>query len=255
MSQQQTINLGENETTQDLLAEPRLYVETGVAARVAHIAAPVLADLGYRLVRVRVLTGQGTTLQIMIERPDGTLTVDDCEKASMALSPVLDLEEPVKDAYRLEMSSPGIDRPLMRVSDFQRALSHEVRIEMAVTSDGRKRFRGWIQSVEGDGVQARLGLRRTDARGDEEADVTLVLGDIAEARLILTEALIRESLRRDKAAREAAGEDVSGEEAETPATSTATSTPRRGPGRFAKRKDSGSVSSKTGPASKPVTRH
>lgn len=230
--------VGNADAKEGTVDEPRLYPETGVAARVAHIAAPVMKDLGFRLVRVRVLTGQGTTIQIMIERPDGTVNVEDCEAASMALSPVLDLDEPVSDAYHLEMSSPGIDRPLMRVSDFRRAIGHEVRIEMAIALDGRKRFRGWIEGVEGQGPEALLKLRRTDARGDEEADVSLALSDIGEARLVLTEALIRETLRRDKAAREAAGiEDDEVEDspdAEAPAGETA---PRRGPGRFAKRKE------------------
>ncbi len=226
------------------IGEPRLMIETGVAARVAHIAGPVMADLGYRLVRVRIMSGQGTTLQIMIERPDGTVTVADCEKASMALSPVLDLEEPVTEAYHLEMSSPGIDRPLVRVSDFRRAVGHEARIEMAVPLDGRKRFRGWIEGVDGLGPDATLRLRRTDARGDEEADVRLSLRDIGEARLVLSEALIRESLRRDKAAREARGEPEEEEVANEESASEAG--PRRGPGRFARRKQS-----MTGSAGKP----
>ena len=254
MSQQQSVPARENVSEIDLLGELRLFVETGVGARVAHVAAPVLQDLGYRLVRARISTGQGTVLQIMIERPDGTLTVEDCEKASMALSPVLDLEEPVTDAYRLEISSPGIDRPLVRISDFRRAVGHEARIEMAVASDGRKRFRGWIQGIVGEDSQARLSLRRTDARGDEEADVTLIVGDIGEARLILTEALIRESLRRDKAAREAAGEQMTGEvteDSEVPVEGA----PRRGPGRFAKRKETRSSALKPEPGAKPVIRH
>jgi ribosome maturation factor RimP len=217
------------------ISEPRLMTETGVAARVAHVAIPVLADLGYRLVRVRILSGQGTTVQVMIERPDGTITVDDCEKASMALSPVLDLEEPVTEAYQLELSSPGIDRPLVRVSDFRRGIGHEARIEMAVPLDGRKRFRGWIEGISGEGPDALLGIRRTDARGDEEADVKLVLRDIGEARLVLTEALIRETLRRDKAAREARGETMEADE--TAAQEPVESGPRRGPGRFARRNE------------------
>ena len=108
----------------DLLDEPRLIVETGVAARVATIAAPVLRDLDLRLVRVKISSTDGTTVQIMAEHPDGTMNVSDCEAASMALSPVLDVEDPVTQAYRLEMSSPGIDRPLVRLSDFSRATGH-----------------------------------------------------------------------------------------------------------------------------------
>lgn len=231
------------------ISEPRLAVETGVAARVAHIAGPVLGGLGYRLVRARILSGQGTTLQIMIERPDGTVTVEDCEKASMALSPVLDLEEPVSEAYHLEISSPGIDRPLVRVSDFRRAVNHEVRIEMAVPLYGRKRFRGWIEGVDGAGPDAQLRLRRTDGRGDEEVDVTLLLRDIGEARLILTEALIRETLRRDKAAREARGEPETEAVKDTVEEEVPEAGTRRGPGRFARRK-AGAASAGAKPARK-----
>lgn len=209
----------------DLLGEPRLVIETGVAARVATIASPVLNDLGFRLVRVKITSAQGSTLQIMAERPDGTMNVADCEAASVALSPVLDLDDPLKVAYRLEMSSPGIDRPLVRISDFRRAIGHEARIELNFGhgADGRKRFRGWIEGVEGEGRDALVALRRIDARPDEPSDVRLPINDISEARLVLTEALIRESLRAGKAALEAPDD----EEPEIV---------RRGPGRFAKAK-------------------
>ena len=109
------------------LDEPRLVAETGVAARVAAIASPVLEQLGLRLVRVRLLAQNGQTLQIMAERPDGTMTVDDCEAASQALSPELDVADPIAGEYRLEISSPGIDRPLVRVSDLRRAVGHEAQ--------------------------------------------------------------------------------------------------------------------------------
>ena len=173
----------------DVLAdidEPRLIGETGPAARVAAVVSPVLRDLGYRLVRARIMTGQGSVLQIMAERPDGAMSVDDCEAVSMAISPVLDLEDPIVQAYRLEVSSPGIDRPLVRISDYRRAIGHEVRIEMAVLLDGRKRFRGWIEGISGEGRDARLSLRRMDAREDENADVVIPVADVAEARLVLT---------------------------------------------------------------------
>ena len=123
-------------------AEPRLIVEPGVAARVAAIVEPVLEGLGYRLVRVRISGLDGCTVQIMAERPDGTMTIEDCEAASRALSPVLDVADPIERAYRLEISSPGIDRPLVRRSDFERYAGNVVKIEMAVAVDGRRRFRG-----------------------------------------------------------------------------------------------------------------
>lgn len=180
----------------DLLAEPRLVVEPGVAARVAAIAAPVLQGMGYRLVRVKVSGEAGCTVQIMAERPDGTMLIDDCEAVSRALSPVLDVADPIERAYRLEISSPGIDRPLVRRSDFERHLGHLAKIEMAVAHQGRKRFRGIIEGVEG----PVLHLRRDDPPAGEDAAVALPLEDIGEARMILTDELIAESMRRGKAA-------------------------------------------------------
>jgi ribosome maturation factor RimP len=113
----------------------------------------------------------------MAERPDGSMQIDDCEAISKALSPVLDVADPIEKAYRLEISSPGIDRPLVRRSDFERYTGHLVKIEMAVAHQGRKRFRGTLQSVEGDAIQ----LHRDDSRAGEEADVALVMEDIAES--------------------------------------------------------------------------
>jgi ribosome maturation factor RimP len=216
------------------LNEPRFTRETGVAARVAELAVPVLADLGFRLVRVKLSAQAGTTVQVMAERPDGTMSIEDCEAVSQALSPVLDVEDPVKSAYRLEISSPGIDRPLVRRSDIVRALGQEVRIEMAIGQGGelggRKRFRGRIAAVEGDDRAARLKLLRLDAKPDEAEEVLLPIVEIDEAKLVLTEDLIREALRAAKLAEKSATEENLGEQAgETPAAPA----PRRGPGRFA----------------------
>jgi ribosome maturation factor RimP len=205
------------------LDEPRLVAETGVAARVAHLAEPALAQLGYRIVRVRLLQQNGQTLQIMAERPDGTMTIDDCEAASQALSPELDVADLIVNEYRLEISSPGVDRPLVRLSDFHRAVGHEAKIELThPLESGRKRFRGIIRGVEGEGHGALLTLERTDARSDEEKAVSLPLADLDEGRLVLTEALIRESLRAGKL--QQAEEKQQGTDAEE--------RPRRGPGRF-----------------------
>jgi len=194
------------------IAEPRLVTEQGPAARVAALAAPVLTGLGYRLVRVRVSGTLGMTVQIMAERPDGSMLIEDCEAASRALSPVFDAEDPIDREYRLEISSPGIDRPLVRLSDFQRYAGHETKIEMAVAQDGRKRFRGILLGTEGENAK----LRRKDAAEGEAADVVLPIGDMAEARLVLTDDLVRESLRRGKLqARDAehhANENQRGEE-------------------------------------------
>jgi ribosome maturation factor RimP len=180
----------------DLLAEPRLVVEPGVAARVSAVAAPVLQGMGYRLVRIKISGESGCTVQIMAERPDGSMQIEDCEAISRALSPVLDIADPIDRAYRLEISSPGIDRPLVRRSDFERYAGHLVKIEMAVAHQGRKRFRGTLGGVVGDSLR----LHRDDTRAGEDADVMLVMEDIAEARLVLTDELIAESMRRGKAA-------------------------------------------------------
>jgi len=178
-----------------VLAEPRLIVEQGLAARVAAIAEPLLDGLGFRLVRVRVSGLAGCTVQIMAERPDGTMTIDDCETVSRALSPVLDVEDPINRPYRLEISSPGIDRPLVRRSDFARFAGHVVKIEMAAPIEGRRRFRGVLLGAEG----AAAHIRREDA-GEDSADVLLPIDAMADAKLVLTDALVTESLRRGKAA-------------------------------------------------------
>src|SRR5213080_3521969 len=176
----------------DLLAEPRLVVEPGAAARVSAVAGPVLQGMGYRLVRIKISGESGCTVQIMAERPDGSMQIEDCEAISRALSPVLDVADPIDRPYRLEISSPGIDRPLVRRSDFERHAGHEAKIEMAFAQDGRKRFRGILMGIEGDGAK----LRRKDAAEGEPADVLLPISDMAEARLVLTDELIRDSLRR-----------------------------------------------------------
>ena len=216
-----------SDTATDLLDEPRLTEEHGVAFHVARIATPVLRDLGYRLVWVKLSGQDGPILQIMAERPDGTLDVEDCEKISDALSPALDVEDPVKSPYRLEISSPGIDRPLMRPSDFERAVGFEAKIETKELVEGRKRFRGRIDAC-GDGV---LALTRFDAKPGEAEVLNLKVAEIADGRLVLTDDLIRETLRAAKAAREAGGLDAE-DETEAPEPETP---PEKGPGRFALR--------------------
>ncbi len=174
--------------------EPRLITEPGRAARVAALAAPVLAEQGYRLVRVRISAFAGCTVQIMAERPDGTMAVEDCEAVSRALSPVLDLADPIEGAYRLEISSPGIDRPLVRRSDFDRYAGNVAQVEMVAPIEGRKRFRGELKGTDGD--CARIGLGESAAV--DHAEILLPIDDIAEAKLILTDTLIAKSLRRSK---------------------------------------------------------
>jgi ribosome maturation factor RimP len=183
--------------TSDTQAEsdPRLIVEQGAAARVARIAEPVIVGLGFRLVRVKMSGLSGLTVQIMAERPDGTMTIDDCETVSRALSPVLDAADPIERAYRLEISSPGIDRPLVRRSDFERYAGSAIKVEMAVAVAGRRRFRGVLVGTEGEAAR----LRRDDPAPGEASEVLLPIGDMAEAKIALSDALIAESLRRGKA--------------------------------------------------------
>jgi len=173
--------------------EPRLITEPGRAARVAAIVEPVLAGLGYRLVRVRISGAAGCTVQIMAERPDGTMAIEDCEAASRALSPVLDVADPIETAYRLEISSPGIDRPLVRRSDFDRYAGHVAHVEMTVLIDGRRRFRGQLLGSEGDNARIRMNDATLDG-----TDALLPIGEMMEAKLVLTDELIAESLRRSK---------------------------------------------------------
>jgi len=182
--------------------ERRLIVEPGLPARVSTIVEPVIEGLGYRLIRVRVSTGEGCTVQVMAERPDGSMTVEDCETISRALSPVFDVNDPIDRAYRLEVSSPGIDRPLVRKSDFDRHIGHLVKIEMEIPVQGRKRFRGKLTGTDGDMAK----LTRDDAREGEDADVLLPIEDMNEAKLVLTDELVAEVLRREKSAKREARE-------------------------------------------------
>jgi ribosome maturation factor RimP len=156
-----------------------------------------LQQLGYRLVRVRVSGAEGCTVQVMAERPDGTMTVEDCEMVSRSLSPVLDVADPIDRAYRLEISSPGIDRPLVRKSDFERYAGHLAKIETAIPFEGRKRFRGVLAGTEGEAVR----IRCDDVAEGEPAEVLLPIDDMTEAKLILTDALVTEALRREKSAK------------------------------------------------------
>jgi ribosome maturation factor RimP len=182
------------DTVSGLEAEARFVHETGVAAGIATLIEPVLQALGFRLVRVRVGGGRETVVQIMAERPDGTMTIEDCRSLSVNLSPLLDVHDPLPGSYRLEVSSPGIDRPLVRPSDFNQWAQHEAKIELKELVDGRKRFRGILDGYEAGEVRLTVDL------GSQEG--TKVLGFpiemVAEARLVLTDALVRESLRRAK---------------------------------------------------------
>lgn len=180
--------------------DDRIIRESGIEARIAAIILPVLRGIGFRLVRVRLSGQNGLTLQIMAERNDGTMTVEDCEEVSRAVSPALDVEDPIEKAYHLEVSSPGIDRPLVRRSDFATWLGHLVKMETSTLVAERKRFKGRITEVDEEGI---LVLRDVPAYG-EEPSVRVPFDTIAEARLILTDDLIRDALSKDNRARKEA---------------------------------------------------
>lgn len=168
----------------------RLSRETGPAQRVAALVEPVLEGMGFRLVRVKMI---GNALQIMAERPDGTFSIDDCEAASRAMSPVLDVADVISARYHLEVSSPGIDRPLVRAEDFESWAGHEAKIEMAIPVAGRKRFRGKLEGFA-DG-EVRLYIDNPDG-GKEALLVGVPFADIGDARLVLTDELIEAARAR-----------------------------------------------------------
>jgi ribosome maturation factor RimP len=190
------------DSTDGTAFEARFVAETGLAAQIADLAEPVLAALGFRLVRVTISGRDGMTLQVMAERANGVITVEDCAAISRQLSPLLDARDPLPGRYRLEVSSPGIDRPLVRPSDFRDWTGHAAKIELQEAIAGRKRFTGVIEGVQGGEVKI---LERDGGRS-----IGLELARIAEARLLLTDDLIRETLRRAKrqSAAGAAAEDA-----------------------------------------------
>lgn len=172
----------------------RFLRETGIAAEIAAVVEPVLADLGFRLVRVKIQgDGRDRIVQLMAERPDGSITVDDCETISKGISPVLDVADPISGAYRLEVSSPGIDRPLVRPSDFEDWAGHEAKIELKEPVDGRKRFKGILEGFEDGEIRIKAD---TGEQGIQHLGLPVHL--ISDAKLVLTDELIREALQRAK---------------------------------------------------------
>jgi ribosome maturation factor RimP len=184
-------------TNADNQHEPRLITETGLDQRLADIIEPVLVDIGFRLIRVRMLNQNGMTMQVMAEKNDGTMSVEDCEQVSMAISPVLDVEDPIDKEYHLEVSSPGIDRPLVRKSDFTRWQGHLVKCETSIMIGNRKRFRGKIVEADADGFT----IERDQIAYGEEQKVVIPFTALSDAKLILTDDLIRDALRADKLAK------------------------------------------------------
>lgn len=169
-----------------------LIAKAAIDRRLAEIITPVIEDLGFELVRIRLMSGKTSTLQIMAEKPEGGIEVDDCAEISTAVSAILDVEDPILDAYALEVSSPGIDRPLTRLKDFDMWVGYETKIETTELIDGRRRFKGQIAGTEGDEVLVTIE--------DQGKDVTIGLKFdwLEDAKLVLTDELIRDVLRARK---------------------------------------------------------
>lgn len=187
-----------NEVAAEITPDDRIVQETGIDAKVASVIWPVLQAVGFRLVRVRLSGLNGMTLQIMAERPDGTMTVEDCELVSRTVSPALDVEDLIDGKYHLEVSSPGIDRPMVRKSDFSDWVGHVAKVETSLIHEGRKKFRGRIVVCDDESIV----LESDQISYGSEPTVRIPFDLIADARLMLTDDLIRDALRKDKALRE-----------------------------------------------------
>jgi len=167
-----------------------LIAKAAIDRRMAEIITPVIEDLGYELVRVRLMSGKNTILQIMADKPEGGIEVDDCAKISTAVGATLDVEDPIVDEYALEVSSPGIDRPLTRLKDFENFEGYEAKIETTEMIDGRRRFKGQLAGIDGNDVLINV----------EEGTIGLQFDWLSDAKLVLTDELIAEMLRQRKAA-------------------------------------------------------
>ena len=167
-----------------------LIAKTGIDRRLAEIVTPTIEGMGYELIRLRLMGGRSKTLQVMVDRPEGGIVVDECARISTAVSAVLDVEDPIEDAYTLEVSSPGIDRPLTRLKDFDDWAGYTARIETSELIDGRRRFKGEIAGTEGGEVLLAV----------EEGTIGLRFDWLADAKLVLTDALIADVLKARKEA-------------------------------------------------------
>jgi len=176
----------------DAQLDTPLVAAPGTARRIFELIAPVVADINFEIVRIRFGLQDGQTLQIMAERPDGSMVVADCEELSRTFSALLDVEDPIKGEYNLEISSPGIDRPLTRPKDFVRWAGFEAKLELSEPIDGRKRFRGLVQGFEDGEV-----LLEVELEGFSQPQVIgLPFDKVSEAKLVMTDSLIKESLKR-----------------------------------------------------------
>ncbi|WP_455475068.1 ribosome maturation factor RimP [Bartonella sp. B30(2025)] len=172
--------------------EPRLFEENGVEAQVAALVTPVLKPLGFRLVRVKLLGLNGLTLQIMAERADGSMTIEDCETISRTVSPLLDVQNVIERKYHLEISSPGIDRPLVRKSDFFNWQGHIAKVETKITIDGRRKFRGSLTNITKDDFT----LNTNQVTSGETMSISIPFDNIIDAHLVLTDELIHNALKK-----------------------------------------------------------
>ena len=166
-----------------------LIAKAAIDRRLAGIVTPTIEGLGFELVRLRLMGGKRHVLQIMADRPDGGIEVDDCARISRAVSAVLDVEDPIAGEYVLEVSSPGIDRPLTRIKDFERYAGYEARLETSEAIDGRRRFKGELAGVQDGEVLVEI----------PEGVIGLSFDLLADAKLVLTDALVAESLATRKA--------------------------------------------------------
>ncbi len=165
-----------------------LIARSGIDQRLAAIVQPAIEDMGFELVRIRLMSGKTKTLQIMAERPTGGIEVDECAEISQTVSALLDVEDPIKDVYTLEVSSPGIDRPLTRMKDFEVWADYEAKLETSELIDGRKRFKGMLKGTEGGEILIEI----------PEGLIGLQFDWLTDAKLVLTDELIAESLRNRK---------------------------------------------------------
>ena len=165
-----------------------LIAKSAIEKKLLEIINPVISDMGFELVRLRLMSNKEITLQIMAARPTGYINVDECAEISTAISAVLDVEDPFIDAYHLEVSSPGIDRPLTRLKDFEEFEGYEAKIETVDLIDGRKRFRGTLAGINGSEILINL----------EEGTIGLEFDWLADAKLVLTDDLIKEMLKQRK---------------------------------------------------------
>jgi len=169
-----------------------LIARAAMDRRITEIITPTVEDLGFEVVRVRLMTGKESILQIMVQKPDGTIEVDECATVSTAVSALLDVEDPITDVYTLEVSSPGIDRPLTRMKDFDQWEGFEAKIETEELIDGRRRFKGELRGTEGDEVLIEI------EEGGQSVTIGLKFDWLTDAKLVLTDELIRDVLRGRK---------------------------------------------------------